>query len=72
MGAISEFPQSAGAASAVFGFVQTASAASTGFVVGQLYDHSLRPTAFTMLASVGVAALGFLLLRAASAAGRAA
>jgi urea transporter len=52
----------AGAASAVFGFLQTGAAALTGLLVGQLYDDSLRPTAFTMLGTVAVACAGLLLL----------
>ena len=63
MGAISEFPHAAGGASAVFGFMQTCAGAASGFLVGQLYDASLRPTAFAMLAAVGAAAGGFVLLR---------
>lgn len=61
-GAIGEFPAAAGGASAVFGFVQTASAATTGFLAGQLYDHSLRPTATLMLGAVCVAVVGTLML----------
>jgi DHA1 family bicyclomycin/chloramphenicol resistance-like MFS transporter len=65
MGAISQFPQAAGGASAVFGFLQTAAAAFAGLLVGQLYDNSLRPTAFIMLGSVCVAACGLVLLKRA-------
>jgi DHA1 family bicyclomycin/chloramphenicol resistance-like MFS transporter len=70
MGAISEFPQAAGGASAVFGFLQTCSAAASGFVVGQLYDASVRPTAFIMLAAILVATGGVLLLRTSAAESR--
>lgn len=62
MGAISVFPRMAGAASAVFGFLQTGAAAGAGFVVGQFFDQSLRPTAYTMLGAVLVASAGLLLL----------
>lgn len=62
MGAISEYPHRAGAASAVFGFLQTSAAALTGLLVGQLYDDSLRPTAFTLLGTVVLAVAGLLLL----------
>jgi len=66
MGAISEFPMSAGGASAVFGFMQTGMAALSGFVVGQTYDGTLVPTALTMTTGVLISACGYLLLRRAT------
>jgi len=72
MGAISEFPMAAGGASAVFGFVQTAMASMSGWVVGQRYDGTLVPTALTMSACVFISLCGYLLLRAAGAGERSA
>jgi DHA1 family bicyclomycin/chloramphenicol resistance-like MFS transporter len=63
MGAISQFPMAAGGASAVFGFVQTAMAATSGYVVGQSYDGTLVPTALAMTCAVLLSALGYLVLR---------
>lgn len=65
MGAIAEFPMAAGSASAVFGFLQTAMASASGYVVGQRYDGTLVPTALTMASAVLLSLLGYLLLRAA-------
>ncbi|MFZ1834491.1 MAG: hypothetical protein WAU27_16880, partial [Pseudomonadales bacterium] len=62
MGAISEFPQAAGSASAVFGFLQTAMAALAGYVVGQSYDATLMPTALAMCAAALVSLGGLVLL----------
>lgn len=62
MGAISEFPQAAGSASAVFGFLQTAMAALAGYVVGQTYDATLMPTALVMGAAALVSLGGLVLL----------
>ena len=59
MGAVSLFPRTAGAASAVYGFVHSVIAALVGFVAGILYDGTLIPTANIMLicAAVGVLSL---------------
>jgi DHA1 family bicyclomycin/chloramphenicol resistance-like MFS transporter len=64
MGAISEFPMSAGGASAVFGFVQTAMASAFGWLVGHTYDGSLLPTSIIMTAGALCAVTGYLLLYA--------
>lgn len=63
MGAVSLFPHTAGAASAVFGFVHATTAAATGYVAGQLYDGSLLPTASIMLACATIGLLGIPLAR---------
>ena len=64
MGAISEFPMSAGGASAVFGFVQTAMASGFGWLAGHTYDGSLLPTSIIMTAGALCAVTGYLLLYA--------
>lgn len=64
MGAISEFPMSAGGASAVFGFVQTALAAGFGWMVGHAYDGTLLPTAVIMTTGALFAVSGQRLLAA--------
>ena len=64
MGAISEFPMNAGGASAVFGFFQNFAGATAGWVVGQLWNASLMPTALTMLGSSLLALAGYLTLYA--------
>ena len=53
-GAISPFPQIAGVASALLGFLQMAFASLAGLAVGQLYDGSERPMA-TIIALMGLA-----------------
>ncbi len=63
MGAVSLFPQVAGAASAIFGFVHAVVAAATGFLAGQLYDGTLLPTTSIMFASSAVGLLGIPLAR---------
>jgi len=63
MGAISEFPMSAGGASAVYGFVQTAMASGFGWLVGQSYDGTLLPTAAIMAFGALCSLTGYLLLR---------
>ena len=57
--AVSLFPRTAGAASAVYGFVHSVIAALVGFVAGILYDGTVIPTANIMLicAAVGVLSL---------------
>lgn len=62
MGAISEFPMSAGGASAVFGFFQNVLGASAGWVVGHAYAGTLMPTALTMLVASLLACTGYGLL----------
>ncbi len=63
MGAISEFPLSAGGASAVYGFVQTAMASGLGWLVGQTYDGTLLPTSAIMLSGALCSLAGYLLVR---------
>jgi DHA1 family bicyclomycin/chloramphenicol resistance-like MFS transporter len=63
MGAISEFPMSAGGASAVYGFVQTAMASGFGWLVGQTYNGTLIPTAAIMMFGALCSLTGYLLLR---------
>lgn len=63
MGAVSLFPHAAGSASAVYGFVHAVTAASTGFIAGQLYDGTLVPTASVMLACAVVGVVGIPLAR---------
>lgn len=63
MGAVSLFPHTAGAASAVFGFVHATIAAATGFIAGRFYDGTLVPTATIMLMCAFVGLLGIPLAR---------
>jgi len=58
MGAVSLFPRSAGAASAVYGFLHSVIAALVGFLAGIYYDGSLIPTANIMLVCGAIALLG--------------
>ncbi len=53
---------SAGGASAVFGFVQTAMAAGFGWLVGHAYDGSLFPTAVIMTFGAACSLAGYRLL----------
>ncbi len=62
MGAISEYPMAAGGASAVFGFLQTAMASLSGFIVGQAYDGTLMPTALAMSGGALLSVAGYALL----------
>ena len=55
-GAVSPFPQIAGIASALLGFLQMTLASLAGLAVGQLYDASERPMA-TVIALMGVASM---------------
>ncbi|MGD2008597.1 MAG: multidrug effflux MFS transporter [Cellvibrionales bacterium] len=64
MGAVSLFPQNAGASSAVFGFTHSVTAAGAGLIAGQLYDGTLVPTASVILVSALVGFLGLPLTRA--------
>jgi DHA1 family bicyclomycin/chloramphenicol resistance-like MFS transporter len=56
-GALADFPQCAGAASSLFGFIQMTSAATVGALVGQLHDGTSR----TMALAIGLAGTGALL-----------
>lgn len=59
-GAVAPFPQSAGAAAALMGFVMMTSAAAIGIWIGASYDGTPRPLALTIcactIASITVAA----------------
>ncbi len=70
MGAISEFPMSAGGASAVFGFVQTAMASGSGWLVGHTYDGTLLPTGIIMSGAALCSLAGYLLLFAGEGSAR--
>lgn len=63
MGAVSLFPHTAGAASAVYGFVHSTSAAVVGYLAGQYYDGTLLPTASVMLICAGIGLCGIPLAR---------
>ena len=55
-GAMSPFPQHAGAASSMLGLTQMIFAASTGLLLGHLLEHGVWPLP-AMIACLGVAAL---------------
>jgi DHA1 family bicyclomycin/chloramphenicol resistance-like MFS transporter len=63
MGAVSLFPKTAGAASAVFGFVHATIAAAVGLLAGQLYDGTLLPTTSVMLACAVAGVFGIPMTR---------
>ena len=63
MGAVSLFPHTAGAASAVFGFVHATIAAAAGFIAGKFYDGTLVPTATIMLICALAGVVGIPLAR---------
>ena len=68
-GGIGPFPQMAGAASALLGFLQMAVAAVVGIAVGHLDDGTARPmTTAILLAAVAVALAHRLLVKPAAAA----
>lgn len=58
MGAVSLYPQTAGAASAAYGFIHAISAAAVGVLAGRYYDGTLLPTVVIMLGCCGVACVG--------------
>ena len=64
MGAVSLFPNKAGASSAVFGFTHSVVAAGAGLAAGQLYDGTLMPTVSVMLISASIGFLGLPMTRA--------
>ena len=59
-GAIGPFPEMAGAASSLLGFLQMGLGALAGFLVGWLHDGTTRPMAGIILAT---AVLGLLTYR---------
>ena len=63
-GATAPFPRSAGAATALMGFVMMATAALVGFWIGASYDGTLAPLSFTICAaSLASALIAFTLVR---------
>ena len=60
-GAMAPFPQAAGSASALAGFVQMATGALSGLVLGRLHDGSARPMTVLVVVSAVSAALFFAL-----------
>ncbi|MCS4502707.1 multidrug effflux MFS transporter [Arhodomonas aquaeolei] len=60
-GAIGPFPQMAGSASALLGFIQMAIAAGAGALVGQFHDGTSHSMAF-IIAAMGLATLASFLL----------
>ncbi|TAN47520.1 MAG: Bcr/CflA family efflux MFS transporter [Rhodospirillales bacterium] len=61
-GAIGPFPQMAGSASSLLGFLQTGTGALAGMLIGHLHDGSPRPMALLVLAMASASALGFWIL----------
>jgi len=63
-GVMAPFPHSAGAATALMGFVMMVAAALVGFWIGASYDGTMFPLAYTICAaSVASAAIAFTLVR---------
>ena len=71
MGAVSLYPNTAGAASAAYGFTHATSAAAVGVVAGHFYDGSLVPTTAIMLVCCGFACIGLVAAREIPDQGRA-
>lgn len=63
VGAIGPFPRTAGAASALAGFLQMLAGAAAGMTVGRLHDGTARPMALVIAGAAVAAAVGFALLR---------
>ncbi len=63
MGAISLFPETAGSASAAYGFVHAIVSALIGYIAGVFYDGSLAPTAIITLICTLTALVGIWLTR---------
>ncbi len=63
-GAIAPYPQMAGTASALIGFMQMTFGAITGVIVGHLFDGSARPMAFLIFACALAARAAFALVPA--------
>jgi len=61
-GALMPFPERAGAASSLLGFLQQATASAIGIAVGQMLGSSALPLA-TIVAAMGVLALALALFR---------
>jgi DHA1 family bicyclomycin/chloramphenicol resistance-like MFS transporter len=62
-GAIAPFPGTAGAASALAGFLQMLAGATAGMAVGRLHDGTTRPMALLIAGAAVGAAAAFALLR---------
>ena len=65
-GAIGPFPEKAGAAAALLGFLEMTSAAGVGAIVGQMHDGTQLPMTYAILVSGAAGLLLFLLLVHAS------
>jgi len=63
-GALTPFPERAGAASSLLGFLQQATASAIGIVVGQMLGSSALPLA-AVIAAMGVLALALALYKRA-------
>jgi len=63
MGAVSLFPETAGSASAAYGFVHAVTSALVGYIAGIAYDGSLVPTTTIMLCCALVALAGLWFAR---------
>jgi DHA1 family bicyclomycin/chloramphenicol resistance-like MFS transporter len=63
-GAIAPYPQMAGTAAALIGFMQMTFGAITGAIVGHLFDGSARPMAFLIFFCALAARASFALVRA--------
>jgi DHA1 family bicyclomycin/chloramphenicol resistance-like MFS transporter len=61
-GALTPFPERAGAASSLLGFLQQAVASVIGIAVGQMLDHSALPLAL-VIAAMGLIALALALIK---------
>jgi hypothetical protein len=64
LGALTPFPERAGAASSLLGFLQQATASAIGIVVGQMLGSSALPLA-AVIAAMGVLALALALYKRA-------
>jgi len=63
-GAMAPFPHSAGAATALMGFVMMVAAALVGFWIGVSYDGTMMPLAYTICAASATSAvIAFTLVR---------
>ncbi|MBF0355674.1 MAG: multidrug effflux MFS transporter [Alphaproteobacteria bacterium] len=63
-GAIGPFPQMAGTASSLLGFLQTGLGALAGILVGHLHDGSARPMSLLVLTMAGLSAAAYWFLTA--------
>lgn len=61
-GVVARFPEHAGAAAALMGFVMMLVAAGVGQLIGAIYDGTLRPLSFTICAATLCSALAMVTL----------